>query len=154
MTSRTPSMREVVVSGLGLVSPHGDDLGLVFDAMLRGQSAIALWGRDGMPPAAVASVAFSSERWFTKLQLVGVDRVSQMAVAAAELARTDACWPEAIDPERIGVFIGSGMGGASALEDGYEASRTGRRVSPLTVVAAMTNAPAAHIAIPSRRRKI
>ncbi len=147
MTGGPPSMREVVISGLGLVSPHGDDAGLAFDAMLKGRSAIALWGREGLPPAAVASVAFSPERWFTKLQMVGVDRVSQMAVAAAELARTDACWPEGIDPERIGVYIGSGMGGATALEDGYEASRTGRRVSPLTVVAAMTNAPAAHIAI-------
>ena len=147
MTSAPPSMREVVISGLGLVSPHGDDAGLAFAAMLKGRSAIALWGREGLPPAAVASVAFSAERWFTKLQLVGVDRVSQMAVAAAELARTDARWPEDIDPERIGVYIGSGMGGATALEDGYEAARAGRRVSPLTVVAAMTNAPAAHIAI-------
>lgn len=141
------SVRDVVISGLGLVSPHGDDPGIAFDAMLSGQSAIALWGREGLPPAVVASVAFSPERWFTKLQLVGVDRVSQLAVAAAESARADAHWPEHLDPERIGVFIGSGMGGAAALEDGYEATRAGRRVSPLSVVAAMTNAPAAHIAI-------
>ena len=144
------SARDVVISGLGLVSPHGDDPTVAFEALLRGQSAINLWTREGLPPAAVASAAFSPERWFTKLQLVGVDRVSQMAVAAAEMARTDARWPEGIDPERIGVFIGSGMGGASALEDGYEAARSGRRVSPLTVVAAMTNAPAAHIAIRAR----
>ncbi|MDL2336316.1 MAG: beta-ketoacyl-[acyl-carrier-protein] synthase family protein [Pseudomonadota bacterium] len=141
------SGRDVVISGLGLVSPHGDDLQLVFDAMLNGQSAIGLWGREGLPPAAVASAAYSPERCFTKLQLVGVDRVSQMAVTAAESAKADARWPSKLDPERIGVFIGSGMGGASALEDGYEAARAGRRVSPLSVVAAMTNAPAAHIAI-------
>ena len=55
--------------------------------------------------------------------------------------------PAGLDGDRIGVFIGSGMGGASALEDGYEAARLGKRVSPLTVVATMTNAPAAHIAI-------
>ena len=141
------SLRDVVVSGLGLVSPHGDDLAAAFDSLLRGHSAVSLWSREGMPPAAVASVAFAPERWFSKIQLVGVDRVSQMAVAAAELAKTDACWPSGLDGERIGVFIGSGMGGASALEDGYEAARLGKRVSPLTVVAAMTNAPAAHIAI-------
>lgn len=139
--------RDVVITGLGLVAPHGDDAALAFEAMLRGTSAISLWARDGLPPAAVASVTFSPERWFTKLQLVGVDRVSQMAVAAAELARVDAGWADGIDPERVGVFIGSGMGGASALEDGYDAARAGRRVSPLSVVAAMTNAPAAHIAI-------
>lgn len=144
------STRDVVITGLGLVSPHGDDPAAVFESMLQGQSAIALWTREGLPPAAVASAAFSPERWFTKLQLVGVDRVSQMAVAAAESARADARWPEGLDPGRIGVFIGSGMGGAAALEDGYEAARSGRRVSPLTVVAAMTNAPAAHIAIRAR----
>ncbi len=141
------NMRDVVISGLGLVSPHGDDPAVVFDALLKGHSAIALWNRDGTAPAAVASVDFSPARWFSKLQLVGVDRVSQMAVAAAELAKADACWPAGLDGERIGVFIGSGMGGASALEDGYEAARLGKRVSPLTVVATMTNAPAAHIAI-------
>jgi 3-oxoacyl-[acyl-carrier-protein] synthase II len=141
------SPRDVVVSGLGLVSPHGDDPAAAFDALLKGRSAVSLWNREGMPPAAVASVAFSPERWFNKIQLVGVDRVSQMAVAAAELAKADAGWPSGLDGERIGVFIGSGMGGASALEDGYEAARLGKRVSPLTVVAAMTNAPAAHIAI-------
>lgn len=147
MTASRTGLRDVVISGLGLVSPHGDDTALAFEAMRQGRSAIALWGREGLPPAAVASVAFTPERWFTKLQLVGVDRVSQMAVAAAELARTDARWPEGLDAERIGVYIGSGMGGAAALEDGYEATRAGRRVSPLSVVAAMTNAPAAHIAI-------
>ena len=117
------NMRDVVISGLGLVSPHGDDPAVVFDALLKGRSAIAPWSRDGTAPAAVASVDFSPARWLNKLQLVGVDRVSQMAVAAAELAKADACWPAGLDGERIGVFIGSGMGGASALEDGYEAAK-------------------------------
>jgi 3-oxoacyl-[acyl-carrier-protein] synthase II len=139
--------RDVVISGLGLVSPHGDDPAVVFEALLKGRSAVGLWSHDGMPPAAVACVDFCAARWFNKLQLVGVDRVSQMAVAAAELAKADACWPTDVEGDRIGVFIGSGMGGASALEDGYEAARLGKRVPPLTVVAAMTNAPAAHIAI-------
>jgi 3-oxoacyl-[acyl-carrier-protein] synthase II len=145
------NLRDVVVTGLGLVSPHGDQLEPAFSALLRGESAVRLWSHADMPPAAAASAAFSAERWFTKLQLVGVDRVSQIAVAAAELARADAQWPDPSapqpDPERIGVYIGSGMGGAAALEDGYEAARLGRRVSPMSVVAAMTNAPAAHIAM-------
>ena len=96
---------------------------------------------------ALASVAFSPERWFTKLQLVGVDRVSQMAVAASELARADARWTDGIDPERIGVFIGSGMGGAAALEDGYEAARSGRRVSPLTVPRVMGSSAVSEISM-------
>ena len=139
--------RRVLVTGLGLVSPHGDDPERVFEALLQGRSAIGLWGRDELPPVVVARAPFAPEPWFTKLQLVGTDRVSQMAVAAAESARADAHWPDKLDPERVGVFIGSGMGGATALDDAYEALRLQRRMSPLSVVAGMTNAPAAHIAM-------
>lgn len=141
------SRQRIVVTGIGLTSPHGDQPAAVFDALMHGRSAIALWPRDDVPAVAVASTAFTPERWFTKLQLAGVDRVSQMAVAAGELARSDARWPEDVDPERIGVFVGSGMGGAGALDDGYEAFRQHRRVPPLTVVASMANAPAAHMAL-------
>ena len=139
--------RRVLVTGLGLVSPHGDDPERVFEALLQGRSAIGLWGRDELPPVVVARAPFAPEPWFTKLQLVGTDRVSQMAVAAAESARADAHWPDKLDPERVGIFIGSGMGGATALDDAYEALRLQRRMSPLSVVAGMTNAPAAHIAM-------
>lgn len=138
----------IVVSGIGLVSPHGDRPDAVFGALMQGKSAIGLWDRDDVAPVAVARSAFTPERWFTKLQLAGVDRVSQMAVAAGEMASADArCRFDAIDPERVGVFVGSGMGGATALDDGYETFRLHGRVPPLTVVASMTNAPAAHMAM-------
>lgn len=137
----------VVVTGLGLATAHGDQPQVVFDRLMRGESAIAPWAREDVPPTAVALAPFTPERWFTKLQLVGVDRVSQIAVAAAESARSDAQWPGGLDGERVGVYLGCGMGGSGAIDDGYEAHRTGRRPSPLTVVAAMANAPAAHVAL-------
>lgn len=137
----------VAVTGLGLVAPHGDELDSVFDALMTARSAIAPWVRDDVPPAVAAAVAFAPDRWFSKLQLAGVDRVSQMAVAAATNARIDASWPAGVDPERIGVYIGSGIGGGAATEAGYDAIRYGRRVPPLSVVASMANAPAAHIAM-------
>jgi 3-oxoacyl-[acyl-carrier-protein] synthase II len=137
----------IVVTGIGLTSPHGDRPDAVFDELMQGKSAIALWDRDDVPPVAVARTAFTPERWFTKLQLSGVDRVSQMAVAAGEMARADAHWPDGVDLERVGVYVGSGMGGATALDDGYEAFRQQKRVPPLTVVASMTNAAAAHMAM-------
>ncbi len=137
----------VAVTGLGLVAPHGDDPSAVFGALMAARSAIAPWVRDEVPPAVAATVDFAPDRWFTKLQLAGVDRVSQMAVAAAANARVDARWPEGIDAERIGVYIGSGIGGGTATEAGYDAIRHGRRVPPLSVVASMANAAAAHIAM-------
>jgi 3-oxoacyl-[acyl-carrier-protein] synthase II len=137
----------VFVTGLGVVSPHGNDPGQMFDQLMRGRSAVHLHEEDGLPPAAVASVDFDPLEWFTRLQLAGVDRVSQLAVAAAESARSDAGWADQFDPLRIGVFVGSGMGGAGAIDHGYTVQAAGKRVPPLTVVASMTNAPAAHVAM-------
>jgi len=134
----------VAVTGLGVVAPHGDDPGHLFDALLRGDSALEPVFPELPKPAVAARAAFDESRWFTKLQLAGVDRVSQLAVAAADLAMRDAGAVGALDPERIGVFAGCGMGGAAALEAAY---RGGGRVPPLTIPAFMPNAPASHVAM-------
>jgi 3-oxoacyl-[acyl-carrier-protein] synthase II len=142
----------VAVTGLGVVAPHGDEPGALFQALLQGRSAIHPVFPELPKPAAAATVAFDETRWFTKLQLAGVDRVSQLAVAAADLAMRDAGLVDGdtgraareADPERIGVFSGCGMGGAAALEAAY---RGNGRVSPLTIPAFMPNAPAAHVAM-------
>lgn len=137
--------QEVSVTGLGVVAPHGSEPGALFEALLEGRSAIRPVFPDLPKPAAAATVAFDETRWFTKLQLAGVDRVSQLAVAAADLALQDAGVDrERADPERVGVYAGCGMGGAAALEAAY---RGGMRVPPLTIPAFMPNAPAAHVAM-------
>ena len=136
---------EVAVTGLGVVAPHGDEPGALFQALLQGRSAIQPVFPELPKPAAAATVAFDETRWFTKLQLAGVDRVSQLAVAAADMAMRDAGLSVSdADPERVGVFSGCGMGGAAALEAAY---RGNGRVSPLTIPAFMPNAPAAHVAM-------
>ncbi|MEJ8850558.1 beta-ketoacyl-[acyl-carrier-protein] synthase family protein [Variovorax rhizosphaerae] len=142
----------VDVTGLGVMASHGADPQGLFDALMRGESAVQPVFPDLPKPAAAATVAFDETRWFTKLQLAGVDRVSQLAVAAADLAMRDAGLSDgdkgsAPDPERIGVFVGCGMGGATALESAY---RSGGRVPPLTIPAFMPNAPASHIALRQR----
>lgn len=139
-------MNPVAVTGLGVVSPHGDDPQAMFSALMRAESALQPVFPDLPKPAVAARVAFDESRWFTKLQLPGVDRVSQLAVAAADLALrdagADACGD--VDPERLGVFAGCGMGGAAALEAAY---RHGGRVPPLTIPAFMPNAGAAQVAM-------
>lgn len=138
----------VVVTGLGLQSPHGEDPQALLDALLRGDSAVHEVFPGQLPkPAAAATVTFDESRWFTKLQLAGVDRVSQLAVAAADLAWKDAAFGAAPDPERIGIYAGCGMGGAAAIETAYVNGAAGGRVPPLTIPAFMPNAPASHIAI-------
>ncbi len=134
----------IAVTGLGLVSPHGDTPDAVFAALMRGESAVQSVFPELPKPTAAATVAFDAMRWFTKLQLAGVDRVSQLAVAAADLAVKDA-GPLDADPERVGVYVGCGMGGAGSLEAAYRSNNG--RVPPLTVPAFMPNAPAAHVAM-------
>jgi 3-oxoacyl-[acyl-carrier-protein] synthase II len=140
---------QVAITGLGVMAPHGADAQRLFEALMRGESAIQPVFLDLPRPAAAATVTFDETRWFTKLQLAGVDRVSQLAVAAADLALRDAGASDdnAFDPERIGVYAGCGMGGATALEAAY---RSGGRVPPLTIPAFMPNAPASHIALRQR----
>ncbi|MBO9641589.1 MAG: beta-ketoacyl-[acyl-carrier-protein] synthase family protein, partial [Pseudacidovorax sp.] len=108
-------MTQVAVTGLGVVSPHGEDAQAMFAALMRGESAVRPVFPDLPKPAAAATLQFDESRWFTKLQLPGVDRVSQLAVAAAELAVRDAGTLGDVAPERLGVYGGCGMGGATAL---------------------------------------
>lgn len=137
----------IAVTGIGLVSPHGNDPREAFSALVRGESAIRQVDGESFQSVAAASVLFDESRWFTRLQLAGVDRVSQLAVAAAELAIADSGMAQRFDPERAGVYVGCGMGGATALEAAYVAGVGGGRVPPLTIPAFMPNAPAAHVAM-------
>ncbi|MDZ4355367.1 MAG: beta-ketoacyl synthase N-terminal-like domain-containing protein, partial [Variovorax sp.] len=124
------STHEVAVTGLGVMAPHGDAPDALFNALLQGRSALAPVFPELPKPAAAATVAFDETRWFTKLQLAGVDRVSQLAVAAADLALRDAglaMSDSGVNAERVGVYAGCGMGGAAALEAAY---RGNGRVSP------------------------
>lgn len=138
----------VVVTGIGLISPHGDDPSRVFESLMRGESAVREVFPELPKPAAAATADFDESRWFTRLQLAGVDRVSQLAVGAADLALKDAVLaPDALDPLRTGIYSGCGMGGGGALETAYVAGARNGRVPPLTIPAFMPNAPASHIAM-------
>jgi 3-oxoacyl-[acyl-carrier-protein] synthase II len=141
-------LNEVAITGLGVVSPHGDDARAMFAALMRSESAIRPVFPELARPAVAAVAPFDASRWFTKLQLVGVDRVSQMAVAAADLAVADAGGHDGLDPSRLGVFVGCGMGGMGSLDAAYHAAfQKSGRVPPLTIPALMANAPAAHVAM-------
>lgn len=135
---------QLSITGLGAVAPHGDSPEAIFAAVMRGESAVQAVFPDLPKPTAAATTAFDQTRWFNKLQLAGVDRVSQLAVAAADLAVKDANATDC-DPERIGIYVGCGMGGAGSLEAAYRGASN--RVPPLTVPAFMPNAPASHIAM-------
>ena len=143
--------RRIAVTGLGVVSPVGIGADEFFDALLAGKSGIARTelphnGRLGFRIAArVNGLDLSG---FTPSLRSQTDRVSQMAIVSAREALAHAGQPHSeTPPERRGVFVGCGFGGAHTIEEGYAAlfARGENRVRPLSVVLAMTNAPAAHV---------
>lgn len=146
--------RRVVISGLGVVSPLGNDITTFFARLMAGQSGIKhlqLPFLDKLSTRIGAQITdFDASAHFSKMQLTGMERFSQFALVAAEQAVADAQLEltEAEQP-RAGICMGSCMGGASTLEDGYTEvmQRDTPRVKPLSVLLSMNNAAASHISI-------
>ena len=140
----------VAITGIGLISPLGNQAEAVFSRLMAGESGIRLLdaAATGCKPAVVGAAEFDPAPWFTRLQLSGVDRVSQMAVAAATLALEDAALTLPDEREQLGVYVGCAMGGSTALDKGFHNFYAEKsRVSPLSVIASMANAPAGHISM-------
>lgn len=135
------------VAGIGLTSPLGDSLQDCWQRLLAGRGAIGAMPFDGLPLIAAARVESDVSSSLPKLQQVGTERVSQMALGAVRKALADAgvqAWPDA---ERVGLYLGTGMGGAATLDAGFAALHGGGRIPPLTVPAGMVNGAAAVVAI-------
>jgi beta-ketoacyl-acyl-carrier-protein synthase II len=146
--------RRVVVTGLGVVSPHGDDPGMMFGRLMHGESAIRTVSFDA--PAPYSNVAASvadfdpSDFVSTHNRLENLDRVTQISLSAASDAIGDA-HIELTDDLRLrtGVSFGTGMGATAAIEDTHVQiyMRDPERVRPMTVLKVMSNASAGHIAV-------
>lgn len=136
---------EVVVTGLGAITPLGADAASTWDALLAGESGL----RDGALPGVVAgAMAVDPATLMPRVTARRLDRSQQAALVAAAEAWSDAGGPE-VDPYRLASAVGTGIGGVRTLlneDDVLEASGT-RRVSPRTVPMLMPNAAAALISI-------
>ena len=142
----------VAVSGSGVVSPIGNDLAAFDDALFAGRSAlrrhaIELPGID-LPPVPVAAAAFDASSVVAPSR-VPLDRATAMALAAGASAARDADLAlDGLDRERLGVFWGSGMAGASTFEATCRTVYADRRrMRPTSVVTTMPNAPVAELAL-------
>lgn len=146
-------MRQVVVTGMGLISPLGNDLAGVFDRLLAGDSGVMRLPESFNPRLTsriVAPATFDAANRFPAARLRMLDRVSQFALAASADALADArLMLHDEDVETIGVAIGTGMGGAQSTDDGYQRvyEQHSDRVPPFTVLLAMNNAAASWIGI-------
>lgn len=144
-------MRRVAVTGLGVVSPLGNDPVSLFNALVEGRSGIgrlALRFGERFPGCLGAAASFDPTAHFPAPRVRMLDRASQFALFAAAAAVRDA-GIVFDNPARTGVFVGTGMGGAQTTDDGYCTlyGEGSDRVKPYTVLMAMTNAAASWIGI-------
>ena len=97
-----------------------------------------------------APAALDAARHFSEPRLRILDRASQFAIVAAGQALFDSGLDLAAeDRDRIGVYLGTGMGGAETTDEGYATfyGRGSDRIRPYTVLMSMNNAPASWIAL-------
>ena len=145
-------MRRVVVTGLGVMSPVGNDAATFFDNLVAARSGIGRHSRafaeDPTPWLTAEVPAFSTEG-FTKMRLGTLDRTTLLALLTARQAVADAKFV-ATDKDRTGVYWGTGLGGATTLEESYRqyfGNATAARVKPTTVVMTMNNAATSEISL-------
>jgi 3-oxoacyl-[acyl-carrier-protein] synthase II len=143
-----------VITGLGMVSPLGIGNDANWDALVHGRSGIGPITR--FDPAAFACrVAgevrgFNPEDWVPKKDVKKMDLFIHYAMAASEMAMQDAAY--AVTPaeaDRVGVYIGSGIGGLPSIERQHTALLQDgpRRISPFFIIGLIVNMASGQVSI-------
>jgi 3-oxoacyl-[acyl-carrier-protein] synthase II len=147
-------MERVVVTGLGVVSPLGCDASTLFENLLAGKSGIStIQSFDPVNHAtriAGEVLGLEFDKYFQPKELKRYDRYSQFALIAAGQAVQESCLQDAsFDPTRVGVILGSGIGGIQTLETTEESFRQkgSRGVSAFFISKLISNMAAGNIAI-------
>jgi len=130
----------VLVTGMGIISPLGLDVETTWDGIVNGRSGvdfITAFDSEGFDTHFAAEVkGFDPENYLDRKEARRMDRFAQFAAVAAQQAcRQAGLEPGSVDPYRVGVIIGSGIGGISTLSAQHEIliERGPKRVSPFLI---------------------
>ena len=142
---------DVVITGVGAVTPVGDTAAETWAALLAGESGVGvLEGEryDDLPVRLAATLRTDPVERLDRVEGRNLDRSQRVALLAAREAWADARVYD-IDPTRLAVVVGTGIGGAITLLDQWDTLREkgARRVSPFTVPMLMPNGPAGLIGL-------
>ena len=146
-------MRRVVVTGMGAVTPIGNDVPAFWEGLKSGKNGIAPVTRfDASEYKATLAAEvkdFDPALYMEKTEIRKTDPFVQYAMAAACQAMEDSGLAGKIAPERLGVYVGSGIGGFQTLAAEHEKllEKGPRRVSPHFIPMMIANIAAGNIAI-------
>lgn len=154
LSPRALSLRRVVVTGIGLVSPMGVGTEENWQALLAGKSGIRLISRfdvsDYTSQIAGEMEEFDPLRFIEKKEVRKMDNFIRYAIAAAQLAVEDSGHLlSSLEGDRRGVYIGSGIGGIGSIEDTHKTllEKGPGRVSPFFLVSAIINEASGQVSI-------
>ena len=145
--------RRVVVTGLGMVTPLGNDVETTWANLIAGESgADDIKGFDASEfPVHFACELkdFEPTEWMERKQARRMDRFAQMIVAASRQAEADSGIDIAKEDDRIGASIATGIGGLGAFQDCYQTlmDRGPDRVNPFSIPAIIPNMGAGWVSI-------
>ena len=145
--------RRVVVTGIGAITPLGNNVADTWNGMKNGKNGIApitLFDTEKFKAKLGAEVKdFDPKEYLEVNDVLRTDRYAQFAVAAAQQAVDESGVKGSVDPERFAVIFGTGIGGISTFETEHKKlmEKGPRRVSPLFVPMMIGNMAAGMIAI-------
>ena len=146
--------RRVVITGIGVVSPLGLDTPTTWAGLLAGRSGvgpITKFDATDFPTRIAAELhGFDAEHYLERKEARRMDSFSHYAIAAAREALDDAGETiDAANAERVGVYIGSGIGGLALLEKTHRdlLERGPRRISPFFIPGMILNLAAGNVSI-------
>ena len=143
---KVSQMRRVVITGLGVVSPCGNNAIDTWDAIVNGRSGIGPITRFDASDHAVQIAGevkdFDATRYIEKKRLREMDTFIHYALAAGEMAVTDSgLTPGPAEAERVGTLVGVGLGGLGLIQNMAQTlgSKGPKRVSPYFIPACLAN---------------
>ncbi len=147
--------QRVVVTGMGVMTSLGADLETFWGSLMAGKSGVSLieaFDVSEYPTRIAAEIKnFNPEDYADKKEVRRMDRFVQFAVAASALAVKDAALKigEDVDAERVGVMVGSGIGGLGTWEDQHNVllEKGPKRVSPFFIPMMIANMASGQISM-------
>ncbi|MCP4543414.1 MAG: beta-ketoacyl-ACP synthase II [Chloroflexi bacterium] len=146
--------KRVVVTGLGAMTPLGLTMKETWEGLLAGRSGIAeitQFDASDLPVRIAGEVkGFKAREYINFKEARRMSRCSQLAVATAQEALKDAKLELPLsDEERVGVVVGSGVGGFPRALEGIETYHTKgiARVSPFSLTSTLVNMPSHHVSL-------